>query len=46
MSAGEAGVRALVGDWVIAVGVTATLLVTGVPGQHPTTDRECSGTRC
>ncbi|CAM5735678.1 sensor histidine kinase [Streptomyces afghaniensis] len=43
MSAGEAGVRALVGDWVIAVGVAAALLVTGVSGQPSATDRDLLG---
>ncbi|MFH8371551.1 sensor histidine kinase [Streptomyces sp. NPDC018031] len=37
MSAGESGVRARVGDWAIALGVTAALLVTGVSGQSPGT---------
>ncbi|EKX63068.1 two-component sensor histidine kinase [Streptomyces ipomoeae] len=34
MSAGEPGDRARLGDWVIAVGVAATLLVTGLSGQR------------
>ncbi|MFF2506550.1 sensor histidine kinase [Streptomyces sp. NPDC058067] len=34
MSKGRFGVHAGVRDWVIAVGVAATLLVTGVSGQH------------
>ncbi|MFI2367589.1 sensor histidine kinase [Streptomyces sp. NPDC018833] len=34
MSAGESGVRARLGDWVIAVGVAAALLVTGLSGQR------------
>ncbi|MEU1707454.1 sensor histidine kinase [Streptomyces sp. NPDC005706] len=38
MSAGEYGVRARVGDWVLAVGVTAALLVTGPSGQRSATD--------
>ncbi|WP_112465928.1 sensor histidine kinase [Streptomyces triticisoli] len=37
MSAGESGVRARFGDWVIAVGVAAALLVTGLSGQRPGT---------
>jgi signal transduction histidine kinase len=37
MSAGESGVRARVGDWFIAVGVTVALLVTAVSGQGPAT---------
>ncbi|MFF7794490.1 histidine kinase [Streptomyces sp. NPDC007991] len=43
MSAGETRVRALVGDWVIAVGVAGTLLVTGVSGQPSATDRDMLG---
>ncbi|WP_149830840.1 sensor histidine kinase [Streptomyces tailanensis] len=38
MSAGETGVRARVGDWVIAVGVAGALLVTGLSGQRSATD--------
>lgn len=38
MSAGEHGVRTWVGDWVLAVGVTAALLVTGLSGQRSATD--------
>ncbi|MCC5581705.1 sensor histidine kinase [Microtetraspora sp. AC03309] len=34
MSTGRSGVRAGVGDWAIAVCVAATLLVTGLSGQH------------
>lgn len=34
MSKGRFGVRTGVGDWAIAVGVAATLLVTGLSGQH------------
>ncbi|MEU0384700.1 sensor histidine kinase [Streptomyces chartreusis] len=43
MSAGEIRVRALVGDWGIAVGVAGTLLVTGASGQHPATGRDLLG---
>ncbi|PZH16335.1 two-component sensor histidine kinase [Streptomyces sp. NTH33] len=38
MSAGESSVRARFGDWVIAVGVAAALLVTGLSGQRSATD--------
>ncbi|MFF3162376.1 sensor histidine kinase [Streptomyces sp. NPDC003273] len=38
MSAGEHGVRTRVGDWVLAVGVTAALLVTGLSGQRSATN--------
>ncbi|MFF0837883.1 MULTISPECIES: sensor histidine kinase [unclassified Streptomyces] len=38
MSAGEHGVRTWVGDWVLAVGVTAALLVTGLSGQRSATN--------
>ncbi|MEU4538844.1 sensor histidine kinase [Streptosporangium sp. NPDC023825] len=38
MSTGRAGVRAEVQDWAIAVGVAATLLVTGLSGRHAATD--------
>ncbi|GAA5039064.1 signal transduction histidine kinase [Thermocatellispora tengchongensis] len=38
MSRGRIGVPAGVRDWVIAVGVAATLLVTGLSGRHPATD--------
>ncbi|MEU4405854.1 sensor histidine kinase [Streptosporangium sp. NPDC023963] len=38
MSTGRAGVRAGVQDWAIAVGVAATLLVTGLSGRHSATD--------
>ncbi|GGV85793.1 two-component sensor histidine kinase [Streptomyces gelaticus] len=38
MSAGESGVRARFGDWAIAVGVVAALLVTGLSGQRSDTD--------
>jgi signal transduction histidine kinase len=34
MSAGESGVRVRTRDWVIAVGVAAALLITGLSGQH------------
>jgi signal transduction histidine kinase len=37
MSTGRPGVPAGARDWAIAVGVAATLLVTGVSGQHSTT---------
>jgi signal transduction histidine kinase len=37
MSTGRPGVPAGVRDWAIAVGVAATLLVTGVSGQHSST---------
>ncbi|MEU8352255.1 MULTISPECIES: sensor histidine kinase [unclassified Streptomyces] len=38
MTTRRAGVRAAVGDWAIAVGVAAALLVTGLSGQHGTTN--------
>ncbi|MFD6322238.1 sensor histidine kinase [Streptomyces sp. NPDC058442] len=38
MSAGESGVRARFGDWALAVGVVAALLVTGLSGQRSATD--------
>ncbi|MGW5973434.1 sensor histidine kinase [Streptomyces sp. NPDC055186] len=38
MSAGESGVRARFGDWALAVGVVAVLLVTGLSGQRAATD--------
>ncbi|SNT19624.1 Signal transduction histidine kinase [Streptosporangium subroseum] len=37
MSTGRFGVRAGVTDWAIALGVAATLLVTGLSGQHSAT---------
>lgn len=43
MSAGESGVRARVGDWVVAVGVAAALLVTGLSGQRPATTIDLLG---
>ncbi|MFJ3714723.1 sensor histidine kinase [Streptomyces sp. NPDC090057] len=43
MSAGEHGVRTRVGDWVLAVGVTAALLVTGLSGQRSATDLALPG---
>ncbi|MGV9902621.1 sensor histidine kinase [Streptomyces sp. NPDC003388] len=43
MSAGEHGVRTWVGDWVLAVGVTAALLVTGLSGQRSATDLALPG---
>jgi signal transduction histidine kinase len=43
MRADESGVRARVGDWVIAVGVAAALLVTGLSGQHSATNLDLLG---
>jgi signal transduction histidine kinase len=43
MSAGEAGVRDRVGDWVIAVGVATALLVTGLSEQHSATNPDLLG---
>ncbi|MFF8952119.1 sensor histidine kinase [Streptomyces sp. NPDC014940] len=43
MSAGEHGVRTWVGDWVLAVGVTAALLVTGLSGQRSATNLALPG---
>ncbi|MFB6780720.1 sensor histidine kinase [Streptomyces sp. NPDC056352] len=43
MSAGESGVRARVGDSVVAVGVAAALLVTGLSGQRPATTIDLLG---
>ncbi|MFE7323758.1 sensor histidine kinase [Streptomyces sp. NPDC057565] len=43
MSAGESGVRARVGDWAVAVGVSAALLVTGLSGQRPATTFDLLG---
>lgn len=43
MSAGESGVRARLGDWVIAVGVAAVLLVTGLSGQRSATNLDLLG---
>ncbi|MGW0394635.1 sensor histidine kinase [Streptomyces sp. NPDC003042] len=43
MSTGRFGVRADVRDWAIAVGVAATLLVTGLSGQHSGTDLDLLG---
>ncbi|TPQ20655.1 sensor histidine kinase [Streptomyces sporangiiformans] len=43
MSTGRFSVQAGVRDWVIAVGVAATLLVTGLSGQHPATNLELLG---
>ncbi|MDN0199247.1 histidine kinase [Streptomyces sp. S.PNR 29] len=43
MSAGEPGVRARVGDWVIAAGVAGVLLVTGLPGQPSATSQDLLG---
>ncbi|MEV8437307.1 histidine kinase [Actinosynnema sp. NPDC051121] len=37
MSTGRSGLRAAVGDWVIACGVAAILLVTGLSQRHPAT---------
>ncbi|TLS40380.1 sensor histidine kinase [Streptomyces montanus] len=38
MSTGRSRVQSGVRDWAIAVGVAATLLVTGLSGQHPATN--------
>jgi signal transduction histidine kinase len=43
MSTGRSGVPAGVRDWAIAVGVAATLLVTGLSGQHSTTNLDLLG---
>ncbi|GAA3803459.1 sensor histidine kinase [Streptomyces phyllanthi] len=43
MSAGRSGVRARVGDWFIAVGVAAALLVTGLSGQRSATNLDSLG---
>ncbi|MFF3444221.1 sensor histidine kinase [Streptosporangium sp. NPDC002721] len=43
MSTGRPGVRAAVTDWAIAVGVTATLLVTALSGQRPATGADLLG---
>ncbi|MER6407543.1 histidine kinase [Streptomyces viridosporus] len=43
MSAGEPGVRVGAGDWGIAVGVAAALLVTGLSGQRSATNLEVLG---
>ncbi|MFC4607274.1 sensor histidine kinase [Streptomyces maoxianensis] len=43
MSTGGSGVRAAVTDWAIAVGVAATLLVTGLSGQHSATNLDLLG---
>ncbi|MGW7357219.1 histidine kinase [Streptomyces sp. NPDC054802] len=43
MSTGRPGVPAGVRDWAIAVGVAATLLVTGVSGQHSSTVSDLLG---
>ncbi|MET7543052.1 histidine kinase [Streptomyces sp. NPDC005507] len=43
MSAGESGARARLGDWVIAVGVAAALLVTGLSGQRSATNLDLLG---
>ena len=43
MSTGRFRVRAGVRDWAIAVGVAATLLVTGLSGQHSATDLDLLG---
>ncbi|MFD7442899.1 sensor histidine kinase [Streptomyces sp. NPDC059909] len=43
MSTGRSDVRAVVGDWAIAVGVAATLLVTGLSGQHSATNLDLLG---
>ncbi|MET7271077.1 sensor histidine kinase [Streptomyces flaveolus] len=43
MSAGGSGVRAMVEDWGIAVGVAAALLVTGLSGQRSATSLDVLG---
>ncbi|MGW0565292.1 sensor histidine kinase [Streptomyces sp. NPDC003016] len=43
MNTGRSGVRAGVGDWAIATGVAAALLVTGVSGQHSATGLDLLG---
>ncbi|MDQ1042683.1 sensor histidine kinase [Streptomyces sp. V4I2] len=43
MSTGRSGVPAGVRDWAIAVGVAATLLVTGLSGQHSVTGLDLLG---
>ncbi|MFI6289054.1 histidine kinase [Streptomyces sp. NPDC051018] len=43
MSTGRFGVRTGVGDWAIAVGVAAALLVTGLSGRHSTTNLDLLG---
>lgn len=43
MSAGAFGVRARYGDGVIAVGVTAALLITGLPEQRSATNGDLLG---
>jgi signal transduction histidine kinase len=43
MRTGLSDVRARVTDWAIAVGVAATLLVTGLSGQHSATDFDLLG---
>lgn len=43
MSAGEPGVRVGAGDWGIAVGVAAALLITGLSGQRSATNLEVLG---
>ncbi|MFF5113578.1 sensor histidine kinase [Streptosporangium sp. NPDC000509] len=43
MGTGRSGVRANATDWVIAVGVAATLLVTGLSGRHSTPHLELLG---
>ncbi|OUC95439.1 histidine kinase [Streptosporangium minutum] len=43
MSTGRPGVRAGVTDWAIAVGVAATLLVTGLSGRHSTPSLDLLG---
>ncbi|WP_424532053.1 sensor histidine kinase [Sphaerisporangium viridialbum] len=43
MSTGRSGARSGVRDWAIAVGVAATLLVTGLSGQHSATDLDLFG---
>jgi signal transduction histidine kinase len=43
MRTGFSGVRARVTDWAIALGVAATLLVTGLSRQHPATNVDLLG---
>ncbi|MEU8205605.1 histidine kinase [Streptosporangium sp. NPDC049046] len=43
MGTGRSGVRANATDWVIAVGVASTLLVTGLSGRHSTPHLELLG---
>ncbi|MGW6568064.1 sensor histidine kinase [Streptomyces sp. NPDC054975] len=43
MTKGRFGVRVVVRDWLVAVGVAAALLFTGVSGQHSTTGLDLLG---